>query len=486
MAKIKVSIVNPTTLKLEEKGDVGDTIDLKDLQSVDNAKILEAIEQGKDQIYAKRLSDVLKDQENEKKLALNEQEKKLKEEQAKILAERDRLVLEAKSFEERLKQEKEIAQERTQDSIKAETLKLQNEIERLKGEAKNREEIIRMEAEKKADQEIQNQKAKIQELQSKMKHAESEHCLALIEKTNEKDQTIQALQFQLKESADKQEIEKQQIREQFGLQVKRLEEQVDFYKDLKARASTKMVGETLEQHCDIEFNKLRATAFKNAYFEKDNDARAGSKGDFIFKDFDEQGTEFISIMFEMKNECDETATKHKNEDFFKELDKDRNEKGCEYAVLVSLLEIDNELYNQGIVDVSHRYPKMYVIRPQFFIPMITLLRDAARNAAESKRQLIEMKNQNIDVSNFEDNLIKFKEGFSKNFELAKRRFDEGIAEIEKTIAHLQKVKEALLSSENNLRLANDKADGLTIKKLTRGNPTMKKAFEEARKEQEKE
>ena len=239
-----------------------------------------------------------------------------------------------------------------------------------------------------------------------------------------------------------------------------------------------MVGETLEQHCEIEFNKLRATGFQNAYFEKDNDAKSGSKGDFIFKEFSDDGTEFISIMFEMKNEMDETATKHKNEDFFKELDKDRNEKKCEYAVLVSLLEADNELYNTGIVDVSYRYPKMYVIRPQFFIPMITLLRNASLNALQYKQELAIIRNQNIDISHFEEDMNEFKDKFSRNYRLASEKFKKAIDEIDKTIDHLQKTKDALLSSENNLRLANNKAEELSIKRLTRNNPTMAAKFAE--------
>ena len=242
-----------------------------------------------------------------------------------------------------------------------------------------------------------------------------------------------------------------------------------------------MVGETLEQHCETEFNRLRSTGFQNAYFEKDNDARTGSKGDYIFRECTEDGVEFISIMFEMKNEMDTTATKHKNEDFFRELDKDRNEKGCEYAVLVSLLESESELYNSGIVDVSHKYPKMYVIRPQFFIPMITLLRNAAMNSIEYRTQLAEMRNQNIDISRFEDEMNDFKEKFAKNYDLASRKFKTAIEEIDKTITHLQKTKDALLSSENNLRLANNKAEDLSIKKLTRNNPTMAQKFAELKK-----
>ena len=252
---------------------------------------------------------------------------------------------------------------------------------------------------------------------------------------------------------------------------------------MKARLSTKMIGETLEQHCETEFNRIRATAFPRAYFEKDNDARGGSKGDYIFKDSDDSDIESVSIMFEMKNEGDETATKKKNEDFLKELDKDRNEKGCEYAVLVSLLEADSELYNTGIVDVSHRYPKMYVIRPQFFIPIITLLRNAAQNALQYKAELAVVRSQNIDITNFEDKLDAFKSGFARNYELASKKFKTAIDEIDKTITHLQKTKDALLGSENNLRLANNKADDLTVKKLTRNNPTMADKFAESGKEE---
>lgn len=256
------------------------------------------------------------------------------------------------------------------------------------------------------------------------------------------------------------------------------DDEINLRKDLKMRMSTKMIGETLEQHCENEFNKLRATAFQQAYFEKDNDSRTGSKGDYIFRETDVDGNEIISIMFEMKNEGDETTTKKRNEDFFKELDKDRREKNCEYAILVSLLESDNELYNSGIVDVSHRFDKMYVIRPQFFIPIISLLRNAALNAAKYKSELNLMRSQNIDITNFEDKINEFKQGFARNYDLASRKFMTAIDEIDKTIVHLQKTKEALLSSENNLRLANNKADDLTIKKLTKGNPTMRAMFED--------
>ncbi|MBR6511300.1 MAG: DUF2130 domain-containing protein, partial [Phascolarctobacterium sp.] len=281
------------------------------------------------------------------------------------------------------------------------------------------------------------------------------------------------------ENAEKEiQLREQTIKASYEEKLKAKDGQIEFYRDLKAKQSTKMIGETLEQHCAIEFNRLRATAFRNAYFEKDNDARTGSKGDFIFREFDKEGTEFISIMFEMKNEADETATKHKNEDFLKELDKDRKEKNCEYAVLVSLLEADNELYNGGIVDMSHRYPKMYVVRPQFFIPIITLLRNAAMNSLQYKKELATIKNQNIDISHFEEDMNDFKEKFARNYRIASEKFKKAIEEIDKTIDHLQKTKEALLSSENNLRLANNKAEDLSIKRLTRNNPTMQAKFAE--------
>ena len=266
--------------------------------------------------------------------------------------------------------------------------------------------------------------------------------------------------------------------------IKLKEEEIAYRKDMKQKLSTKMLGESLEQHCELEFNKIRATAFPKAYFEKDNDARSGSKGDYIYKETDDAGNEIISIMFEMKNEGEETATKKRNEDFLKELDKDRNEKKCEYAILVSLLEAESEYYNTGIVDVSHKYTKMYVVRPQFFIQIITLLRNAAMNSMQYKAELALVRNENIDITNFEDNINKFKESFAKNYDLASRKFNTAIEEIDKTIDHLIKTKEALLSSENNLRLANNKAEEITIKKLTHGNPTMKAKFEEKKQQNE--
>lgn len=330
-------------------------------------------------------------------------------------------------------------------------------------------------------QEIERLKSQIS---SSQKDTELTVSRAVAQKDREladKNAEIIRLQGEVQSAKKDVELKESTLKAEYSAQLKAKDEAIEFYKDLKTRMSTKMVGETLEQHCETEFNRLRSTGFQNAYFEKDNDARTGSKGDYIFRECTEDGVEFISIMFEMKNEMDTTATKHKNEDFFRELDKDRNEKGCEYAVLVSLLESESELYNSGIVDVSHKYPKMYVIRPQFFIPMITLLRNAAMNSIEYRTQLAEMRNQNIDISRFEDEMNDFKEKFAKNYDLASRKFKAAIEEIDKTITHLQKTKDALLSSENNLRLANNKAEDLSIKKLTRNNPTMAQKFAELKK-----
>ena len=293
-----------------------------------------------------------------------------------------------------------------------------------------------------------------------------------------KDSEVQGLKSDLERTQFEKQLAETSLKDKYETQIKDRESEIERLRDMKARLSTKMVGETLEQHCETEFNRIRPTAFPRAYFEKDNDARTGSKGDYIFRDLAETDTEIVSIMFEMKNENDETATKKKNEDFLKELDKDRSEKGCEYAVLVSLLEPDSELYNSGIVDVSHRYAKMYVIRPQFFIPIITLLRNAAQNSLKYKTELAVVKSQNIDITNFESELDSFKTGFARNYELASKKFKTAIDEIDKTIDHLQKTKDALLGSENNLRLANNKADDLTVKKLTNGNPTMATKFDD--------
>lgn len=334
----------------------------------------------------------------------------------------------------------------------------------------------------KRDAELQREQARreaeIQALKAKLDATQTERQLAVAQAVSDIEKQKEALANQLERAALEKELSESALKDKYETQIKDRDDAIERLKDMKARLSTKMLGESLEQHCETEFNKIRATAFPRAYFEKDNDARSGSKGDFIFKDFDEQGIEIVSIMFEMKNEADATATKKRNDDFLKELDKDRTEKGCEYAILVSLLEADSDYYNTGIVDVGHRYPKMYVIRPQFFLSMITLLRNAAMGALAYKAELKLIKDQNIDITHFEDNLEKFKDAFGKNYELASRKFQTAIEEIDKSISHLQKTKEALLSSDRQLRLANDKAQDVTIKKLTRGNETMAAKFRE--------
>lgn len=360
--------------------------------------------------------------------------------------------------------------------------------ERLEKEKDSAVKIAKAETAESLKDEIAAKTAEISELKAKLDAEENKRKLAVNEALAEKERELSEqrekiilLNGQLETSEKSSKLKEQTIKESYEEKLKDKDEQIAYYKDLKARQSTKMVGETLEQHCENEFNRLRATGFQNAYFEKDNDARTGSKGDFIFREASEDGTEFISIMFEMKNEMDTTATKHKNEDFFKELDKDRNEKDCEYAILVSLLEADSELYNSGIVDVSYKYPKMYVIRPQFFIPMITLLRNAALNSLQYRQELEIIRNQNIDISHFEEDMNDFKDKFARNYRIASEKFRKAIDEIDKTIDHLQKTKDALLSSENNLRLANNKAEELSIKRLTRHNPTMAEKFNELKK-----
>ena len=341
-------------------------------------------------------------------------------------------------------------------------------------------ELAKNKIEKEYQERVTEQKLEIVELKNKLVLQDKESTLTIQNALSKKESEISTLSNQLELLKNDFLMKEKNLKETYEEKIKDREEQISYYRDFKAKQSTKMIGESLEVHCSNEFNKLRPL-FSNAYFEKDNDARSGSKGDFIYRDYDDEGMEFVSVMFEMKNEADMTATKHKNEDFFKELDKDRREKKCEYAVLVSLLEIDNDYYNEGIVDISHKYEKMYVIRPQFFIPLITLIRGMAMNSLKYKKELLMIQNQNIDISHFEDNLNTFKEGFARNYRLASDKFKKTIDEIDKTIDHLQKTKEALLSSENNLRLANNKADDLTIQRLTKGNETMKKLFSETKK-----
>ena len=375
----------------------------------------------------------------------------------------------------------DIASEEVEKRVKEQAKALQDKFNAELALAKNK-------AEQNSSDELAKLKAQIEVLQERLKNSDSKVELEVNkakseskDKLNEKEQEIIRLKDELKSIEQNNALKISGLNQQHNEEIRMKDEQIAFYKDLKTKMSTKLVGETLEQHCLNQFNSIRMSAFPNAYFEKDNDASSGSKGDFIFKENTEEGAELVSIMFEMKNENDTTATKHKNEDFFKELDKDRNEKKCEYAVLVSMLEPESEYYNAGIVDVSYRYPKMYVVRPQCFIPFITLIRNAALASSEYKNQLVLARNQNIDVSHFEDDLNTFKEKISENFTRASDRFAKAIEEIDKTIDHLNKVKEGLVGADRNLRLANDKAQDLTIKKLTKNNPTMKAKFDELKK-----
>ena len=388
-------------------------------------------------------------------------------------------------FEEELQNRLNLAEREKESAIKLAEATIKNALqEQLVKKDKELAEY-KSQSELALSEKLNRKETEITQLKAKIDNVEVEKKLAV----NEAVQKVEKERDQLANNLKTKDLEKQNLesalKQQFSTElqnkdaiIKYKDDEIARVKDMKLKLSTKMLGETLEQHCETEFNKLRSTAFQKAYFEKDNDSRSGSKGDFIYKEHDEFGNEIISIMFEMKNEGDETATKKKNEDFLKELDKDRVEKKCEYAVLVSLLEADNEFYNTGIVDMAHRYSKMYVVRPQFFIPIITLLRNAAMNSMQYKSELALVRSQNIDITNFEDKINKFKDGFARNYDLASRKFKDAIDGIDKTIKELQKTKDALLSSENNLRLANEKTEDLTIKKLTHGNPTMKAKFDE--------
>lgn len=386
-----------------------------------------------------------------------------------------------KQIKKQHQSELELIEEKANNALEKKVAEKEKELKELNNKIANfanEKEILKKDTERAMLDQISEKEKKIAELGSKMQALESNKKLELIESSTIKEKEIADLKAKLQLREKEAELEKNSIKEKYEIEIKQKDETIAFYKDFKAKQSTKMIGESLEQHCEIEFNRLRMTAFQNAEFGKDNDAKTGSKGDYIYREYDKSGTEIISIMFEMKNEGDETATKKKNEHFFKELDKDRNEKKCEYAILVSMLEADNELYNNGIVDVSYAYDKMYVIRPQFFIPIITLLRNAAMNSLKYKQEVALMREQNIDITNFEEDLNAFKEGFARNYDLASRKFKAAIDEIDKTITHLQKTKDALLSSENNLRLANNKAEDLTVKKLVQKNPTMKEKFDQ--------
>ena len=410
----------------------------------------------------------------------------------------DDLIREVRNdvFEKEIQQRLNIEKEKLESSFKVQQMQssnenqnkireLQSQIDSLKNTIANNElakNSAIAEAINKKELELKNKDLEISTLQSKLDNQALSLDMKYKELINSKDQEIVSLNNKIDLNKKEAEIKQNNLIEQQRLELKAKDEQIAYYKDMKLKLSTKLVGESLEQHCQNAFNSIRMTAFPHAYFEKDNDSSSGEKGDFIFKEYTEEGAELISIMFEMKNENDETATKHKNEDFFAKLDKDRKTKNCEYAILVSMLEPESELYNAGIVDVSYKYPKMYVVRPQCFIPIITLLRNASLNASKYKNELMIARNQSIDVTNFENSLLDFQDKFNKNYNLASQRFNSAIEEIDKTIDHLNKVKEGLLGADRNLRLANDKAQDLSIKKLTRNNPTMKEAFDKAKNE----
>ncbi len=499
---------------------------------VDEAGFADILKQVRDHKFEEELNNRLnlaeKEKENAVKLAEAKMKNSLQEELAKKdkeltelkahsdtelaeqLAKKATEILEMKSKIEKAESEKMLAVSNATKEIEKERDELTNDLKNKESEIENAvklaeaniknslqeeltkkdKELIELKAHSGAElaEKLTKKEAEISEMKSKIEKAEIEKKLAVSEATNNIEKERDELISNLKIKETEKELLEKSIKEEFANKlitkdetIKIKDDEIARLKEFKQKLSTKMVGETLEQHCEIEFNKLRATAFQNAYFEKDNDSSGGTKGDFIYRETDDAGNEIISIMFEMKNENDETATKKRNEDFFAKLDKDRKDKDCEYAVLVSLLESENEFYNNGIVDVSYRFDKMYVIRPQFFIPIITLLRNAAMNSLKYKQELNLMRNQNIDITNFEDKIEAFRQGFAYNYDLASRKFKTAIDEIDKTITHLQKTKDALLSSENNLRLANNKADDLTIKKLTYGNPTMKAKFDNANK-----
>lgn len=458
---------------------------------VDEAGYADLIKQVRDKEFESQLHERLELAEKEKHDAVALAKAKLNSELMSKAQEKEAKIQELKAKMEAGKTEQELAinhavtaVEKERDALlnqlKQAQIETQNATEQAAKEKANAIELTEQKVSYSLQSELQQQKSIIQELKGQLQAKEVSQKLAVTEAVGAVERERDTLKHNLDQATLEKQVAEKAITDQYEIRLKDRDEEIERLKDFKAKLSTKMVGETLEQHCETEFNRIRATAFPRAYFEKDNDARTGSKGDFIFKDIDTAGTEVVSIMFEMKNENDTTTTKKKNEDFFKELDKDRREKGCEYAILVSLLEPENDLYNSGIVDVSYRYEKMYVIRPQFFIPMISLLRDAAMNALSYKNELALVKAQNIDVTNFESDLEEFKTKFGRNYDLASRQFHTAISEIDKSINHLQKTRDALLKSENNLRLANDKAQDVTVKKLTRKNPTMKEKFDQAK------
>lgn len=445
---------------------------------IDEAGYADIVKQVRDTEFEHQLHERLELAEQDKRNAVELATTKVASELQKTAAAKDAEIQELKAKLDAGEAARKLALTEALGVVEKERDALANELEQAKHDKHAASKL----AEAKLVNELQKAAAtkdsEIQGLKARLDAIELAQRLAITEAVSEVEKERDSLKSGLERARLEKQLAEKSLKDKYETQIKDRDDAIERLRDMKARLSTKMVGETLEQHCETEFNRIRATAFPRAYFEKDNDARTGSKGDYIFRDSDAAGTEIVSIMFEMKNESDRTATKNKNEDFLKELDKDRTEKGCEYAVLVSLLEPDSELYNTGIIDVFHRYPKMYVVRPQFFLPIITLLRNAAMNSLEYKSELALVRAQNIDITNFETELEGFKTAFAKNYDLASRRFQTAIDEIDKSIDHLQKTKEALLGTDRNLRLANDKAQDVTIKKLTRGNPTMAAKFSE--------
>ena len=449
---------------------------------IDEAGYADILKQVRDNAFEQQLHERLELAEQDKRNAVELARARAEGESQKAAAARDAEIQELKARLEAGELAQKMAVAEAMVNVEKERDRLAHDLEQAKKEKLSDLQLAEARLAQQLQQTVSEKDAEIQTLKARMESIAITQKLAV----NEAVGVVEKQRDELKSSLVRAELEKQlaekSLKDKYETQIKDREDMIERLRDMKARLSTKMVGETLEQHCETEFNRIRATAFPRAYFEKDNDARSGSKGDYIFRDTDEAGTEIVSIMFEMKNESDRTTTKNRNEDFLKELDKDRQEKGCEYAVLVSLLEPESELYNTGIVDVFHRYPKMYVVRPQFFIPIITLLRNAALNSLKYKTELALVKAQNIDITNFESELDTFKTAFAKNYDLASRRFQTAIEEIDKSIDHLQKTKEALLGTDRNLRLANDKAQDVTIKRLTRGNPTMADKFADLKKD----
>lgn len=446
--------------------------------TIDEAGYADIVKQVRDSEFEQQLHERLELAEQDKLKAIELTEAKAASELQKAAATKDTEIQDLKAKLEAGEVARKLAVAEALSAIEKERDTLANELKQAKLETQTAAELAKAKLDSELQKTTATKDAEIQRLKANLDAVEVAKKLALSEAVSVIEKERDELKSGLERVALEKQLAEKSLKDKYETQLKDRDDAIERLRDMKARLSTKMVGETLEQHCETEFNRIRATAFPRAYFEKDNDARTGSKGDYIFRDSSAEGAEFVSVMFEMKNEADGTTTKHRNEDFFKQLDKNRSEKGCEYAVLVSLLEADSEFYNTGIVDVSHRYPKMYVVRPQFFIPIITLLRNAAQNSLKYKTELDLVKAQNIDITNFENELDAFKTGFARNYDLASRRFHTAIEEIDKSIDRLQKAKDALLGSERNLRLANDKAQDVTIKKLTRGNSTMIAKFAE--------